>query len=366
MSTLPPARIGASLDEVETPGLVVDLDTLETNLATMARRVAQITPAVALFPHAKTHKTTEIAHLQMQHGAQGICCQTVAEAEGLARSGIPAVMLTNQIVSRGKARRLAEIARRTTLFVCVDDELHISVLGRAADANDATIEILVEIDVGGGRCGVTPGTRAADLAELTERTPGLHFAGLQAYHAVAQHLIARADRETAIAGAVAAVQLSTAELTERGLACGIVAGAGTGSFELELASGVYTHLQCGSYAVMDVSYEGIEMDMDFAHALFLLTTVISSPGAGHAICDAGLKAFSVDSGLPVVHGRSDIEFVHASDEHGKLAIPDTTLDVGTRLSLVPGHCDPTVGMHDWIVAARDGVVEALWPVLRGR
>lgn len=158
-------------------------------------------------------------------------------------------------------------------------------------------------------------------------------------------------------------------LNRQGLNCDIVTGGGTGSHVLEGNSGIYTELQCGSYAFMDADYtrirnqEGMRFDAgEWEHALFILTSVMSHTKADKAICDAGLKSQSVDSGLPVVFGRDDVTYTPCSDEHGEIRDPDGTLQVNDKLRLIPGHCDSTCNLHDWYVGVRNGQVECLWPV----
>jgi D-serine deaminase-like pyridoxal phosphate-dependent protein len=229
--------------------------------------------------------------------------------------------------------------------------------------------VLVEIDVGAGRCGVAPGPDAVALAQHIAGSPHLMFGGLQAYHGSAQHLRRPEERHFAIAAAAEDARRTVEQLRQQGLDCPIVGGAGTGTFELEAASGIYTEIQAGSYCFMDADYarnldrSGQPVGL-FRHALFVLATVMSTPRPGVAVVDAGHKAVAVDSGLPLVWQRPDIRYVGASDEHGKLTFgPETTAPkLGETLRLVPGHCDPTVDRFDWYVGVRGGRVECLWPV----
>ncbi len=362
---------GRSLAEVETPALLVDVAMLDANIAALAEFLRRRAPGVRLRPHAKTHKCAEIARRQVAAGAVGVCCQTVGEAEAMAEGGIADILVTNEIADAGKAARLAAIAAVATVSVCADHPDQVALLASAAAARGVTLGVLVEVDVGGGRCGVGSAAEALDLAASITRAPGLRFAGLQAYHGRAQHLRSYAEREAAIAGAVAAAE-EAAELIRRdGIACPAITGAGTGTFEIEAASSTYTELQCGSYVFMDVDYgrnarSAVGDVPEFAHALTVLTTVISRPGPERAVCDAGLKAFSLDSGPPSLARHPGIAFRGASDEHSTLTLDGgSALRIGDRLQLLPGHCDPTVAMHDWIVAHQDGVVAGLWPVARG-
>lgn len=361
-----PAVEGMTVDEICTPALVVDLDAFEANVRAM-KSFAEA-HGVALRAHAKTHKSADIALVQMvDGGARGVCCQKVSEAEALITGGVRNVLVSNQVVDPRRVDRLAALAQRARVAVCVDDAEAVAVLSAAALRHKVMLEVLVEIDVGNGRCGVAPGAPAVDLARRVADAPALRFGGLQAYQGVAQHIYDYRERQGAIAASVALVRETVAAIRDTGMPCPTVTGGGTGTWPFEAESGVYTELQCGSYIFMDADYRRVR-DADgrglpaFAHSLFVLTTVMSRARPGHAVCDAGLKVLSVDSGLPVVFGRDDVTYQVASDEHGTLADPRDCLCLGERLWLVPGHCDPTCNLHDWYVAVRDGVVEALWPI----
>ena len=363
MTFTAPAAIGMPVDEVETPCLLLDLDAFERNVETMGRFVAR--QGVRLRAHAKTHKSSDIALIQMEKGgACGICCQKVGEAEALVSAGVRDVMVSNQVVAPRKIERLAALAKRARVLVCVDDAANIDDLSAAAQATGSRIEVLVEIDVGAKRCGVAPGAPAAALAAKVAAAPGLAFAGLQAYQGSAQHVPDLAARKALIDAAVTDVKATLALLEADGLACDIVSGAGTGTYRFEGESGVYNELQCGSYVFMDAHYGRVIGGSagDFAHSLFVYTSIMSKAKADRAICDAGLKAHSVDSGMPLVLGRDDLAYLGASDEHGVIDDPGDTLKLNDKLMLIPGHCDPTVNLHDLYICVRGGRVEALWPV----
>ena len=253
--------------------------------------------------------------------------------------------------------------------MCADDPANVARIEAAAKAAGTRIPVLVEIDVGMGRCGTAAGPEAVGLAERIAASPHLRFGGLQAYHGRAQHLRAPEARRVAIAEAADRSRRTVEQLRQRGLDCPIVGGAGTGTFEPEAASGVYTEVQAGSYCFMDADYarnldEAGTPVGTFRHALFVLATVMSSARPGVAVLDAGHKAVAVDSGMPVVWQRPSIEYVGASDEHGTLRVAseEATPKLGEKLRLVPGHCDPTVDRYDWYVGVRGGRVECLWPV----
>jgi len=355
------------LEQVDTPALLLDLDAFEHNVARMAGAVAGA--GVALRAHAKTHKCPMIARAQIAAGAVGVCCQKVTEAEAMVQGGVGDVLVSNQVVGRAKELRLAALARQARVGVCVDDAANVDALSAAAQAFGVELWVLVEINVGANRCGVEPGEPAVALARRVAAAPGLRFAGLQAYQGSAQHLRAFAERRAAIERAVALTRETAALLERAGLPCEVIAGAGTGTYAFEAASGLYTELQAGSYVFMDADYaqnlaEDGQRVSEFRHSLFIYATVMSHPMPDRAVVDAGLKALSVDSGLPWVADRPGVVYERASDEHGKLAVGEGAgpLAVGDKLKLIPGHCDPTVNLYDWIVGVRNDRVECLWPV----
>jgi D-serine deaminase-like pyridoxal phosphate-dependent protein len=364
MSPWKAARPGDPLDAVDTPALVLDLDAFERNLRRMAAALEG--SRLRLRAHAKSHKCPDIARRQLAHGAIGVCCQKVSEAAVFVEAGIDDVLVTNQVVGAAKVRRLAELARRARIGVLVDDACQVSPLSEAARAHGATLDVYVEVDVGGRRCGVAPGEAGAALARQVADSPSLRFAGLQCYHGPAQHLRTPAERASAIAAAADAARATQRAVEAAGLAVGRITGGGTGSLALERDAGVLDEMQAGSYVFMDRDYADNERapgDPAFEHALFVRTAVLSRAHPARAVVDAGLKASSIDSGMPSVWQRPGLRYVKAADDHGVLATPtDEALAIGDVLMLVPGHCDPTVNLYDDIVCVRGGGVEAVWPV----
>jgi D-serine deaminase-like pyridoxal phosphate-dependent protein len=363
----PPAQPGMREDEIDTPALVLDLDAFEFNLDRMA---ALLEPTgTRLRAHAKTHKSPVVALRQIARGAVGQCVQKVGEAEVLAWGGVPDILVSNEVVGAAKLARLAALSRIARVAVCADDARQVDAIAQAAADAGTRLSVLVEIDVGAGRCGVAPGPEAVALAQRIAASPHLIFGGLQAYQGSAQHKRTTQERANLIGHAAEGARRTVEQLRQQGLDCPIVGGAGTGTFEIEAASGVYTEIQAGSYAFMDADYA---RNLDaagapvgtFRHALFVLATVMSQPRPGVAVVDAGHKAVAIDSGMPLVWGRDEVRFTGASDEHGKLECgPEFRApELGQKLRLVPGHCDPTVDRHDWYVCVRNGRVECLWPV----
>jgi 3-hydroxy-D-aspartate aldolase len=362
----PPAEPGMLLDRVDTPALLLDLDAFETNLESMAREARSA--GVRLRPHAKSHKCPEIARRQAALGAVGVCCQKVSEAEVFVAGGIQDVLVTNEVVGDVKLARLARLARSARVGVCVDDLTQVEALARAAQAADKELDLWVELDVGANRCGAGTGEAVLSLASAITSRRGLRFAGLQAYQGSAQHLRTPEERRAAITEAAARVRAAVALLEEAGFETPLVTGAGTGTWELEAASGAWHEVQPGSYVFMDADY-GRNLGEDgrpvhrFRQSLFLLATVMSRSAPGRAVVDAGLKAHSVDSGMPLVDGIPGADYTRVSDEHGVIELSGPgDLRLGDKVRLVPGHCDPTVNLHDWLICYRGDQVEAVWPI----
>jgi len=364
-----PALPGMDEAEIQTPCLVLDLDALERNIKKMGdyARAHGMRHRV----HGKMHKSVDVAKLQETLGGScGVCCQKVSEAEVFARGGIKDVLVSNQVRDPAKIDRLARLPKLgARTIVCVDMLDNVADLSAAAVRHGTQIECLVEIDCGAGRCGVKTTPEVVTIAQAIDAAPGLKFAGLQAYQGAMQHMDSFADRKAKIDLAVAQVKDAVDGLKAQGLDCDIVGGGGTGSYYFESNSGVYNELQCGSYAFMDADYgrildkDGKRIDQgEWENALFILTSVMSHAKADKAIVDAGLKAQSVDSGLPVIFGRTDVKYIKCSDEHGVVDDPQGELKVNDKLRLVPGHCDPTCNVHDWYVGVRGGKVEVVWPV----
>ena len=364
-----PASIGMDEAEIQTPCLVLDLDALERNIIKMGDFVQSM--GVRHRIHGKMHKSVDIALLQERLGGScGVSCQKVSEAEAFIRGGIKDVLVSNQVRDPAKIDRMAKLPKLgARIICCVDDLANVAELSAAAVRHGTEIECLVEIDCGAGRCGVLTTAEVLAIATAIDAADGLRFSGIQAYQGAMQHLDHYDDRKAKIDIAVAMVRDAVETLKANGLICDIVGGGGTGSYYFEGNSGIYNELQSGSYAFMDADYgrildqDGARIDQgEWENALFILTGVMSHAKSNMAICDAGLKVQSVDSGLPVVYGRDDVTYIKCSDEHGVIEDPNGVLKIGEKLRLVPGHCDPTCNVHDWYVGVRNGKVEVLWPV----
>ena len=364
-----PAAIGMDETEIQTPCLILDLDALERNIKKMGDYAKA--HGMRHRVHGKMHKSVDVAKLQEKLGdAVGVCCQKVSEAEVFARGGIKDILVSNQVRDPAKIDRLAQLPKLgARTIVCVDDIDNVADLSAAAQKHGTELEVFVEIGCGAGRCGVTNTSDVVAIAKAVQAAPNLKFTGIQAYQGAMQHLDTYEARQEKLDTAIAMVKDAVDGLKAEGIECELVSGGGTGSYYFESNSGVYNELQCGSYAFMDADYgrildkDGKRIDQgEWENALFILTSVMSHAKADKAICDAGLKAQSVDSGLPFIYGRDDVEYLKCSDEHGVIGDPDGVLKVNDKLRLVPGHCDPTCNVHDWYVGVRNGKVETLWPV----
>jgi D-serine deaminase-like pyridoxal phosphate-dependent protein len=358
------ARVGDHIDQIDTPALVLDLDAFERNMKRLQDAVSSA--GVRLRPHAKSHKCPEIALRQIQLGAVGICCQKVSEAEVFVDAGVSDIFITNQVVGEKKVAHALDLATRARIGVLVDHEDQISAFANASAERQVSIDIYLEIDVGMGRCGVASIEHAVAMAQQITAAPYLNFMGLQCYHGSAQHYRLPEERQQAIAAVCAKAAAAKAAIEDVGIRVERISGAGTGSVMLESHSKLFNEVQAGSYILMDRDYATNQRDpsdLPFEHALFVKTAVLSHPTTNRAVVDAGLKASSVDSGMPVVWQRTDAKYLKASDEHGVLELtPDSTLKLGDYVMLVPGHCDPTVNLYDELIAIRGDRVEAIWPI----
>ncbi len=361
-----PAQPGDAIKDIDTPALILDLDKFEANVKRLADFASRA--RVRVRPHAKTHKCVEIARRQTAATAAGVCCQKLGEAEALLAGDITDILITSQIVGEHKMRRLARLARAyapARLGVCVD---HVDVahqLAAVCQAEQARVETYVDVDLGQNRCGVETPAQAVEVARVLLSGSNLAFMGLHAYSGLVQHRRGVPERREATDRGAARVAEFREALLAANLPCEMVVGGGTGSFLYEGAGGVFNEVHPGSYAFMDVNYAKNELDPAgprFEHALFVLTSVMSL-GAERATLDAGLKAFSTDTG-PAQPTFPGWRVRTVTEEHTVLMSvgEGVPIRLGDKALLIPSRCDPTVNLHNWIVAVRQNTVEALWPI----
>jgi 3-hydroxy-D-aspartate aldolase len=323
-------RVGMPVEELETPVLTIDIDTMQRNLDKMMGILSG--SKVRLRPHLKTAKSPALAHLMIQAGAVGVCAAKLSEAEVLANAGITDILLTSEVAGAGKIERLVGLASRLPDFkAVVDNQPVVEQIARLARERGVIVTLLVELDVHTGRSGVT--------------TP--------------EGVLALAD------GPAMEILAETVELLrEHNHNVRYVTGGGTGTCAMDVENGVLNEVQAGSFLLMDALYR--DAGVPFENALRCLTTIISRPTPERAVCDAGGKTMSHDGGPPVVEHHPGLRYLRGSDEHGSMEVnPDELegdLNVGDIVSLLPSHICTTINLHDVLVGVRNGVVEAVWPV----
>ena len=348
------------VDDIVTPALIVDVPTLDRNIAAMARFFAE--GPCRLRPHVKAHKTPEIARRQLAAGAcVGLTCATVSEAEavtGLTQD----ILIANEVIGASKWTRVAALARRVHLTTAVDSAIGIEGLGHAARDAGVTIGVVVDVDVGQGRCGVAPGEAALALARVAGATPGLELRGVMGYEGHLQPIRERAARAAAARASMAALVETADRLRAAGLSCAVVSAGGTGTFDISGRTRGVTEIQAGSYALMDADYG--DVGVPFEQAFFVLATVVSRPAADRIVLDGGHKAATKDHGPPGVVGISGARVTAFNDEHAVVAVPaDAAVSIGDRVRLRPSHTDPTVNLHDVFYAVDGSRVVDVWPIV---
>lgn len=362
--------IGRPIADLPTPALLIDAALLEGNLAAMQECTGAGTAAYR--PHTKSHKSPLIAKMQIAHGARGVCCSKLGEAEVMVAGGVDDIHITTPVVGRDKAQRLAQLAAKGRVSVVVDNAGNAAELAAAAAALGTIIEVLIEMDVGQGRCGVAGPEQALALAEAVSREKSLRLKGMQGYQGKLQSVVVYGARRDAVRSSLDKLLHGAQALEDRGFQVEVLTGGGTGSLISDLEFGGLNELQPGSYVFMDSTYRRIGWDAKaarspFANSLSVLAGVVSRPLADRAVLDVGWKAASSDSGPPVLK-ESGLAIEFAGDEHSLLAgAVAAALKVGSKVELIPSHCDTTVNLHDRYHVVRHGVVEAVWPVAaRGR
>jgi D-serine deaminase-like pyridoxal phosphate-dependent protein len=357
---------------LNTPVLVLDRDTLQRNVNAMAAFTRA--KGMALRPHAKTHKSVEIAKLQLAAGAVGVCCAKMGEAEALAEGGVENILITSPVVTPQAIARLVKLNGKIgQLRVVADNPDNVDALAAAVAAAGQTLDVVVDIDPGIRRTGVPSADAALALAQRIAAAPSLRFAGVQYYCGVQQHIESYADRHAAIVERTDYLRSVIAVLSGAGYVPEVVTGGGTGTHYIDAELGVLTELQAGSYVFMDKQYNDCDLDglgrKPFETSLFVDAHVISANSASMATIDAGFKALSTDGGLPVVmEGAPEgAMFVFMGDEHGALIAPGHEFRIGDHVSLAVPHCDPTVNLYEAYHVVRDGGLIDIWPVsARGR
>ena len=359
------AVIGRPVQELDTPALLVDLGAMERNIAKTARILREA--GVNWRPHAKGQKVPAIAHMEIAAGAIGITCAKLGEAEVMAYAGIKSILIASQIVGPQKVARLANLCKHAEVIVAVDSLENVAELDEAGQRKGVRIPVVVEVDIGMGRCGVEPGEPAVALSRRVNECAGLRYMGLMAWEGHVRRHTDPVERKAACEKSVGMLTWTARLCREAGLPVQIVSCGGTGTEEFSSKVPGVTEIQAGGIIFNDMRYASLGVDREFA--LTVLSTVVSRPTPTRIITDAGRKTLSVDVALPAPKGLASVKAVSLSAEHGKieLEVPNHELKVGDKLEWIVGYGDTTVCLHDIMYGIRDGVVEVAWPILgRGK
>lgn len=351
-------RIGQSVLDLDSPTLLLDRAASDRNLARMAAFFAD-RPA-KLRPHFKNHKCVTLAHRQMESGAIGITCAKLSEAEILVDHGITDVLIANQVVGAAKLARLARLAARATVCLAIDHHVHATSISDAAVAAGSTVHVLIEVDIGMGRCGLLPGKAVLALAQRIQELPGLKFAGLQAYEGHLVNVPDRAERteraRTAMTQAIETRRL----LEENGIAVSCISGCSSATYDSTGTLEGVDEIQAGTYATMDRQYA--RLVPEFEIALSLLVRVISRPESGKAVLDLGVKGAGGEFGVPCLRDFPDVEIPFFLAEEHTVVRNTPDWPIGQPLHLIPSHACTTCNLHRELVVHEDGVVVDVWPI----
>jgi 3-hydroxy-D-aspartate aldolase len=357
--------IGMPIEQVSTPALVVDVEIMTKNMEMMANYLAKT--KTQLRPHAKTHKTPAIGHMQMQAGAVGLCCATVGEAEVMVYSGIPEVMIANEIVDPVSLRRAVNLARQARVLMIVDDCENVKNLAAVARQYGVVVDVLADLDVGQGRCGSRSLEKLEQVAREVMKQKGLNLRGVFGYEGHLQFLTDREERTRKGREATGLLVRAAKELAGMGMNIEIVSGAGTGTHDIAAEFAEMTEIQAGSYIFMDGTYQ--KLGLPFQQSLTVMATVVSRPTDDLAVFDVGVKGISPERFYPSLHGLAcgTAEVKSLSEEHAVTNIAGGfDPKPGEKYQFVPSHCCSTVNLYDSMFATRNGIVEAIWPIAARR
>jgi D-serine deaminase-like pyridoxal phosphate-dependent protein len=345
--------------DIPTPALVLDVAALDRNIASMAAFFAD--GVCRLRPHFKAHKTPAIARRQLAAGScTGLTCATVGEAE-IAAAFCDDVLIANEVVTAGKCARVATLARRIRVTTAVDSQTGLEALSHAARAAGSRVGVLVDLDVGQGRCGVDPGAAAVMLARVAARSDGITLRGVMGYEGHLQPVRDRAERQLRTQQAMQGLVDTASLIRHTGLPCEVVSAGGTGTYDISGRIEGVTEIQAGSYALMDTDYAAV--GVPFEAAFWVLGSVVSRPARDRCVVDCGHKSMTKDHGYPAVRGMDGATVTSLNDEHATIAIPPaSTIKVGDLVELLPSHVDPTINLHDVFYVVEEDRVIDVWPV----
>ena len=359
------------IEDLDTPVLLVDEDMFDRNLKRMQKIAADA--GIAYRPHAKAHKSPEIAEIQIAHGAVGVCCAKLGEAEVMAAAGIGDILITTPVIGVSKLMRLMQIAGETRIAVVADNADNIAEMARCAHTTGVRCGVVIEVDVGQHRCGVQPGEPALALAQAIRNEDWLELRGLQGYQGSIQMTVPFAERKAAADAALKLLTDSAEMIRAAGIPVPVLTGGGSGTSAIDAGADGLTELQPGGYLFMDARYRAVEWEdgggIPFEPSLSLLASVISLPAPDRVILDMGLKSVSSDGGPPVPINLPGASFRFAGEEHGELIWESGTcpLELGDKVRFWPTHCDTTVNLYDRFIVTSGDDVTGVWNIAaRGR
>ncbi len=351
--------IGAPIEDLDTPAVILDIDPCQRNIDRMADFFAE--RPCKLRPHFKNHKCTTLMRRQLQREAVGVTCAKVGEAEVLVAAGFDDILIANQVVGPIKVQRLLKLLDAATVRVAVDSEINCRQLSEMASAAGKTLGCLVEVEIGMKRCGVLPDGPCLEMARLIDSLPGLRFDGLQGFEG---HTVLLEDDEERIAATRQSMELLTGTgryIEHHGLPVAIVSGGGTGTYDVSGVLEGMDEIQAGTYPTMDWRYQSVRPEFEIA--LSVLATCISSAEPSRAVLDVGVKGVGAEFGPPVVRDRPDIEIgFFKSEEHGFLDVHGPALRVGEKVQLIPSHACTTCNLYREIYVHQGGRVVDVWPI----
>jgi D-serine deaminase-like pyridoxal phosphate-dependent protein len=364
--TLQLGSVGRMKTELDTPALLVDLDVMDGNIKQIAAICRDAN--VAWRPHTKGIKIPAIAHQALAAGAIGVTCAKLGEAEVMAAAGICDILVANQIVGAPKIARLIGLQRHAEVKVLVDSAENAAALAAEASAVGVRLRVLIEVDVGMGRSGVTPGDAAVALARKIKSLPALELAGVAGWEGHTTEIADENEKAESIGRSVRALTGTADALRSAGFLVAIVSCGGTGTFRFTTRFPGVTEIQAGGGILSDVRYR-TKCQADLPYSLTIMTTVISRPNEHRIICDAGKKTMSSDAAVPLPLGLESVRSVNLSAEHARVELdrPNREVRVGDKLEFIVGYSDTTVHLHEEMIGIRDGRAEIVWPILgRGK
>ena len=343
--------IGSDKSQLATPCLLLDIDAVDHNIDRMASFFAPL--ECKLRPHAKTHKLPLIARKQIKAGAIGITCAKLQDARAFAQAGIDNILISNQIVGPEKIQELVDLSRLARVIVCIDDCENAAELSKIAQKNGLVQDVLIEVNVGIDRCGVSPGEASVEFLQKISSLKGIRFRGLMGYEGGLYS--EDADERLNVCRQRNQALIKTKDLAEAaGFTVEIVSAGGTNTYDITGQCPGITEVQPGSYVTMD--YYNSQYGLDFEQALTVLASVISRPAKNRAVIDTGLKALSTDCRLPKVLSPQGVTLEALNEEHGKLILDDSAagLALGQKVEIIPSHGCTTVPLYDKYILMREG------------